>query len=76
MAWINPSTRATGYLVTAAIWNQDVVANTEYLAKPPSVSVRRSTEQSIANSVWTAVSFNTENWDTDAMWSSTADGRA
>jgi hypothetical protein len=27
MAWVSPSTRTTGFLVTAAVWNQDVVAN-------------------------------------------------
>lgn len=31
MAWSTPSTRAVGYLVTAATWNQDVVANPIYL---------------------------------------------
>lgn len=27
MAWVNPTTRATGYLVPASVWNSDVVAN-------------------------------------------------
>lgn len=27
MAYVAPSTRTTGTLITAAIWNQDVVAN-------------------------------------------------
>src|SRR3990167_8235197 len=27
MAWVSPSTRTTGDLITAAIWNADVVAN-------------------------------------------------
>ena len=27
MAWISPVSRATGYLVTAARWNQDIVDN-------------------------------------------------
>ena len=27
MAWVTPSSRSTGDLITAAIWNQDVVAN-------------------------------------------------
>lgn len=31
MAWVTPTTRATGYLVTAATWNQDVVNNPAYL---------------------------------------------
>lgn len=31
MAWVNPSTRSQGNLITAAIWNQDVVANPRFL---------------------------------------------
>ena len=31
MAWISPVSRATGYLVTAARWNQDIVDNAQYL---------------------------------------------
>ena len=31
MAWIRPVSRATGYLVTAARWNQDVVDNAQFL---------------------------------------------
>lgn len=31
MAWVTPSTRTTGDLITAAIWNQDVVANPQSL---------------------------------------------
>lgn len=31
MAWVTPSTRATGDLITSAIWNADVVANPQYL---------------------------------------------
>jgi hypothetical protein len=27
MAWVTPTTRTTGALITAAIWNQDVVEN-------------------------------------------------
>lgn len=32
--------------------------------------VRRSTNQTIANATMTAVSFDTERWDTDAIWDS------
>lgn len=32
MAYVAPSTRATGTLITSAIWNQDVVANILHLA--------------------------------------------
>lgn len=27
MAWVGPATRTTGTLITAAIWNQDIVDN-------------------------------------------------
>jgi len=33
MAFISPSTRSTGDIVTAAIWNQDVVYNAQDLAQ-------------------------------------------
>lgn len=69
---MNPSTVTAGQVLNATKWNQDVVANSEFLAKPPSVSVTRSTEQNIATGVWRSVAWNTEGWDTDSMWSSTA----
>lgn len=72
---MNPSTKATGALITAAVWNQDVVANTEFLAKPPSCRVQNSTEQSIPNSGQRSISWASESWDTDTMWSSTAPTR-
>jgi len=31
MAWVTPSNRSTGDIVTAAIWNQDAVYNPQYL---------------------------------------------
>jgi hypothetical protein len=31
MTWTDPTTRSTGDLITAAIWNQDVVDNLDYL---------------------------------------------
>jgi len=35
MTWVDPETRQTGDLITAAIWNQDVVDNTEALRDRP-----------------------------------------
>ena len=72
MAWVNPSTRAVGAVVTASMWNSDVVANTEFLAKPPSVTVTKTTEQSIAVGSWRSIAWSAESWDTNSMWSSTA----
>lgn len=34
MAWVSPSSRTTGTLITAAIWNQDVVDNPLLLKTP------------------------------------------
>lgn len=31
MAWVTPTSRAVGYVITAANWNQDVVDNAAYL---------------------------------------------
>lgn len=31
MSWVTPTSRATSFLVTAAVWNQDVVDNVKYL---------------------------------------------
>ena len=36
MAWTAPTTRTTGELITAAIWNTDVVDNLDALKAPPS----------------------------------------
>ena len=35
MAYVNPTNRSAGELITAARWNQDVVANIQYLKTPP-----------------------------------------
>ena len=74
MAFSNPSTKAVGSVLTAANWNEQV-ANTDFLARPPSVSLTRTTEQSLAAAAWRSLSWNAEGWDTDTMWSSTAPTR-
>lgn len=35
MAYVNPANRSAGELITAARWNQDVVANIQALKSPP-----------------------------------------
>jgi len=35
VAYVNPTNRSAGELITAARWNQDVVANIQYLKSPP-----------------------------------------
>lgn len=57
MSWADPAARQTGDLVTAAIWNQDVVANTAYLhAEDDAYPLGRSEASGFFDSGWFAVS--------------------
>ena len=51
MAWVTPVIRATGDIITAATWNQDVVGNPNYLHKllvtPPMIIARRSPQTTL-----------------------------
>ena len=38
MAWVTGTTRSTGYVISAADWNQDVIANVAYLKGQASVA--------------------------------------
>lgn len=68
MGYTAPTTRATGYFVTAANWNTDLVDNITFLANPPTVRAGRATTQSINTSSETAVAWTSEDWDsTGAM---------
>lgn len=61
--------------MNATKWNQDVVANSEFLARKPLVVLTRSTEQSIPTGAQRSISWNTEVRDNNGMWSSTAPTR-
>lgn len=69
MAYQSPRTWAAGDTPTAAQLNQDLRDNVAFLANPPRVRVYHSVAQSITNATWTALSFNSERWDTDTMHS-------
>lgn len=69
MAWTTPSTKSTGDGLTAADWNTYVRDNANFLYQPPRVDVYHSTDQSIANATDTALSFDSERYDTDTMHS-------
>lgn len=62
-----PTTRASGYLVTAANWNTDLVDNITFLANPPACRVYHNTTQSINDATETTVTFNSERYDTASM---------
>ena len=77
MAYATPGTVATGDVVTASAWNvitNDVISfrdNTGVV--PPACRVRRTaTGQSLANGVVAALNFDTEDFDTNAMFAPTA----
>lgn len=71
MAYTAPTTRSTSDLITASIWNTDLVNNISYLANPPTCRVYHNANVSIADSVYAAVAFNSERHKTIAGMHST-----
>jgi hypothetical protein len=71
MPYVAPSTLATGTLVTSTHWAIHV-NNQKFLHGPPTVQLTRAAAQNIPDTAWTGVSWDTEVWDTNTMWSSTA----
>lgn len=68
MAYTTPRTWVAGDVLTAAQLNTDVRDNISFLANPPSAIARRAASQSIANATWTLITFDTEDRDTDGMF--------
>lgn len=70
MAWTAPRTWVAGETVTAAIgnthWRDNLVMAAG--ATKPAASVSRAAAQSIPNNTSTAISFDTEVYDTDTMF--------
>lgn len=69
MAYTAPTTRATDDLITAAIFNTDLVNNISFLANPPSCNVHASVGAAPANDTETTLTFDVEDHDTDNMHS-------
>ena len=70
MAYTSPTTRSTNDLITAAIWNADMVENIKWLYNGnPGCRVYHNTTQSMTGSSDNTVLFNTERYDTDTMHS-------
>lgn len=70
MAWVTPSNVATGDVLTASKWNQDVVENTEFLFTPPMCVLSTTTNVTMATAnIGYAIPFGagTELADTDSM---------
>ncbi len=73
MAYTSPSTRSTGYVVGATQWNELVMndrwANQSDTDGKPLCVAYRSTNQTIANSTITAITWNAETLDNTGMHS-------
>lgn len=69
MAYVSPSTRAVGHLVTAANWNQDVKDNIIFLHDPPACRAFHSTSQSATHDNYTALALDSERFDNFGMHS-------
>ncbi len=72
MAWVNPTSRSTSDLITAAIWNQDVVVNPQYLHDNVNLvqyGVRSSNTvlQVITTATWTPITFDADRWDVGSL---------
>ena len=71
MAWTAPRTWALNDLVTPALLNEQLRDNLLALRTPPTCRATQTTATSLANATYTAVTFNAEAWDTDAIHSTT-----
>ncbi len=67
MAWSSPSTRTTGDLITAAIWNQDVVSNplSLYGAAVGYVCIHDQKAQNTAGGTFTSGAWQTRTLNTE-----------
>lgn len=76
MAYSTPSSKTTGTLITAAIWNQDVVDNVAFLGNPPACRVYHTGAfpgpATINDNNEAAVAFDSERFDTDSMHSTSS----
>jgi hypothetical protein len=67
LTYTTPLDVVTDELITAARMNAQIMANIRNLINPPTCRVYRSTNQSITTATSTAITFNSERFDTDAM---------
>jgi len=67
MAVPSQETVAVGDKITASLWNDDVRDAVNFLISPPRCKLRKSVTQSIPNAVYTAITWDTEVYDTDTM---------
>ncbi len=74
--YTSPATQANGDVIGASIWNPEVVENVKFLADAaPKLRVRKSAVQSIPNTANTALTWDIEDYDNDAMHTGSAPTR-
>lgn len=61
-----PSTQVRGTFITSTMY-----AALGSWRRPPTCRVRRAAAQAFVTGVWDTVQFDTEDWDTNTIWSST-----
>lgn len=67
--WTSPRTYAHGEILTATIANLHWRDNLNFLYNAPSCGAKRTTQLSIVNNTFTAVTMPEEEWDNDGMHS-------
>lgn len=72
MAWTAPRTWVTGEVVTSSQANTHFRDNQVFLHDPPSCRVFNSASILVPNATETALTFNSERWDTDSMHSTSS----
>lgn len=68
---IVPTKVAAAPYMTLTNWNAHVGGNANAFIYPPSASVKMATPQGIPTDSWTSVTWQTQLWDTDDLWSAT-----
>lgn len=70
MAWTTPVNVATGDVLTATRYNEEVVGNAGFLFKPPMASLYRAAALSnTAPSAYQSIAWDTQEFtNTDSMW--------
>lgn len=67
-AYSTPPTAVAGFPLAAADWNAKVRDSMESVAKPDRCKVRRVAAFNVNNAVETAIPWDTEDYDSDALW--------
>lgn len=67
MPYTSPASPVSGAVISKTTFGDVVKADLDFLANPPACRVTKAAAQSIATSALTAVTFDTERYDTDTM---------